>query len=147
MPFLAVRLNVDFKVPENSLSRTQMLKKSKWHEISFSLSLFYAFLPNKTCFSGWFFQPKVRKPAFCLSSSLEVKFLKSTIHFEEALIDWSTNVMVVHNWICLPTQNSKNQVEHEKWSNNNEWHEVDPIEGAAKGIIGLKEPSNNLENV
>lgn len=38
----------------------------------------------------------------------------------------------------LPTKDSKNQVEHKKRANHNQWNEKDPVENTAQGIVGLQ---------
>ena len=43
----------------------------------------------------------------------------------------------------IPRKNTKNQIEHEERAQNDEGHEVGPVEGVAQGIICLKSISSN----
>ena len=40
--------------------------------------------------------------------------------------------------VFLPTEHTKNQIEHEEWTNHNEGHKVDEIERSTQGIVGLQ---------
>ena len=40
--------------------------------------------------------------------------------------------------VDLPTEDTKDQVEHKKRSNHYEWDEENPVEHTAKGVIGLQ---------
>ena len=45
----------------------------------------------------------------------------------------------------LPTKDTKNQVEHKKWSHHDERDKEDPVEHTAEGIVGL-EQNNKIAN-
>ena len=40
--------------------------------------------------------------------------------------------------VFLPTEHTKNQIEHEEGTNHNEGHKVDEIERSTQGIVGLQ---------
>lgn len=40
-------------------------------------------------------------------------------------------------WCDLPAENTKNEVEHEEWTEDDERHEVDPVPGGPESVVGL----------
>lgn len=36
-----------------------------------------------------------------------------------------------------PAEDTKNEIEHEEGSNDDEWHKVDPVVGASEGVVRL----------
>ena len=49
------------------------------------------------------------------------------------------------DWSHLPTEDTKDKVEHEEGADDNERHKVNPVEETPKGIISLKQQENVVE--
>ena len=50
----------------------------------------------------------------------------------------STYFLYKRRQIDLPAKDSKNQVEHKKRSDHNQWHKIDKVERTSQSVIGLQ---------
>ena len=51
-------------------------------------------------------------------------------------------MVAMANWTHLPTEDTKDKVEHEEGADDNERHKVNPVEETPQGIISLKQQEN-----
>ena len=51
-------------------------------------------------------------------------------------------MVAMADWSHLPTEDTKYKVEHEEGTDDNERHEVNPVEETPQGIVSLKQQEN-----